>query len=107
MDITLILLFAVIFLQVIQIGISIYHFQNNKSVNKDMAEAFKNMMIYFEKEFEINLKTHEQMQRWSENNLQILVNKCDIIESEEKYTHQFLARVAQGLGLQRSNLEDL
>jgi hypothetical protein len=107
MDITLILICLVAFLLLVQIFLSIYHIRNSLAVNKDMADAFKNMIIYFEKEFEINLKTHEQMQKWNEHNLQILVDKCDLLESEEKYTHQFMARIAQGLGLQRSNLEDL
>jgi len=98
---------VVLLLNLLLLIFLVIHIRNVKAVNKDMAEAFKNLLIYFEKEFEINLKTHEQMQKWNELNLQIIVDKCDLLESEDKYTHQFLSRIAQGLGLQRSNLEDV
>jgi endonuclease III len=81
--------------------------RSKKAVDADMAQACKNLMQYLQKEFDLNLTTHENLQKWNEQNLQLIIDKCDLLEADEKYTHQFLSRIALGLGLQRSNLEDV
>lgn len=107
METSFFILIGILVLNTITLIILLLHIRNLNAVNQDMANAFANLLKYFEKEFEINLKTHEQMQKWNEQNLQIIVDKCEALETEDKYTHQFLSRIAQGLGLQRSNLEDV
>jgi hypothetical protein len=107
MEITFYLIVFCAFLSIVTNVVLFIHIRSMKLINTDMANAFQKMMQYFEREFEINLRTHEKMQQWNENNLQIIIDKCDMAEADHKYTHQFLSRIAQGLGLQRSNLEDL
>ena len=84
-----------------------YHVYNQKIVNQDAAEALKNLVMYLKNEFDANLKTHETMQNWSENNLQLIYEKCEILSQNDKILQDLVLKTAQAMGLQRSNLEDL
>jgi len=84
-----------------------YHVYNQKNVDRDAAEALKNIIVYLKNEFDANLKTHETMQNWNENNLQLIYEKCEILSQNDKILQDLVLKMAQAMGLQRSNLEDL
>jgi hypothetical protein len=107
MDINIFLLILANFLILFGLCLIIWHIRNAKAVNKDMADAFKNLLMYLQNEFDSNLKTHEMMQKWQEDNLQIIHDKSEVLSNNDKIIQDFLFKLAQAMGFQRSNLDDL
>lgn len=82
--------------------------RENTAVDADMAQAFKVLMSYMEKQFELNFNTHEQIQKWHENTLETIIKEVSQTNQNTVIAGRYLTRMAESMGLQtRSNLEDV